>query len=106
VAGPDYSYSYGIGMESRLVAEHNAFTLPDGVQAGSVLKKWKEAPVTAADNYVNGRRTDLIAVHNAEVPGETLQSGAGWTPTLRTRVDSPRAVPTLVDHGAGAGRLR
>jgi pectate lyase len=106
VAGPDYSYSYGIGMESRLVAEHNAFTLPDGVQAGSVLKKWKEAPVTAADNYVNGRRTDLIAVHNAEVPGETLQSGAGWTPTLRTRVDSPRAVPALVDHGAGAGRLR
>jgi pectate lyase len=106
VAGPDHSYSYGIGMESRLVAEHNAFTLPDGVRAGSILKKWKEAPVTAADNYVNGRRTDLIAVHNAEVPGEMLQSGAGWTPTLRTRVDSPRAVPALVDHGAGAGHLR
>ncbi|MEV0981058.1 pectate lyase [Streptomyces sp. NPDC049915] len=106
VAGDGYSYSYGIGMESQLVAEHNAFTLPEGASAGRILKKWKEAPVTAADNYVNGRATDLIAVHNAEIPGETLASGAGWTPTLRTHVDPPRAVPGIVDHGAGAGKGR
>ncbi|MFJ8359437.1 polysaccharide lyase family 1 protein [Streptomyces sp. NPDC093984] len=104
VAGDGYSYSYGIGMESQLVAEHNAFTLRDGVGAGKILKKWKEAPVTAADNYVNGTLTDLIAVHNAEIPGETLQSGAGWTPTLRTEVDPARAVPGIVDHRAGAGK--
>jgi pectate lyase len=106
VAGDGYSYSYGIGMESQLVAEHNAFTLADGVDAATILKKWKEAPLTADDNYVNGTKTDLIAVHNAGVPDETLQSGAGWTPTLRTRVDSPKAVPGLVDHGAGAGKVR
>ncbi|WP_037824147.1 MULTISPECIES: pectate lyase family protein [unclassified Streptomyces] len=105
VAGDGYSYSYGIGMESQLVAEHNAFTLPAGVGAGSILKKWKEAPVTAADNHVNGVPTDLVAVHNAQVPGEILQSGAGWTPVLRTRVDRPQAVPDLVDHRAGAGHL-
>ncbi|WP_430382409.1 pectate lyase family protein [Streptomyces sp. P10-4] len=106
VAGAGHSYTYGIGMESQLVAEHNAFTLPDGVPAGTILKKWKDAPVTAADNHVNGRPTDLIAVHNAEVPGEILRSGAGWTPVLRTRVDRPQAVPGLVGHRAGAGRLR
>ncbi|WP_372500187.1 pectate lyase family protein [Streptomyces panaciradicis] len=106
VAGDGYSYSYGIGMESRLVAEHNAFTLPDAAKAGSILKKWKEAPLTADDNYVNGELTDLIAVHNAQVPTEVLQSGAGWTPTLRTRVDPARAVPGIVDHCAGAGKLR
>ncbi|MGX4692944.1 pectate lyase family protein [Streptomyces sp. JNUCC 63] len=106
VANTDYGYSYGIGMESRLVAEHNAFTLPRGVAAGKILKKWKEAPLTATDNYVNGKRTDLIAVHNAQVPDEILQSGAGWTPTLRTRIDHPRAVPGIVDHQAGAGHLR
>ncbi|MHC3468494.1 pectate lyase family protein [Streptomyces sp. 7R007] len=105
VAGDGYGYSYGIGMESQLVAEHNAFTLPDGVSAGSILKKWKEAPLTADDNYVNGEPTDLIAVHNAEVPTEILQSGAGWTPALRTRVDPATAVPGIVDHRAGAGRL-
>jgi pectate lyase len=106
VAGDGYGYSYGIGMESQLVAEHNAFTLPAGADAGHVLKKWKEAPVTADDNYVNGTLTDLIAVHNAEVPGEVLQSGAGWTPTLRTKVDPAQRVPGIVDHCAGAGRLR
>ncbi|MFJ7963990.1 polysaccharide lyase family 1 protein [Streptomyces sp. NPDC096324] len=105
VADSTYGYSYGIGMESQLVAEHNAFTLPDSVGAGLILKKWKEAPLTAADNYVNGVRTDLIAVHNAEIPAETLQSGAGWTPVLRTKVDAPRAVPGIVDHRAGAGRI-
>jgi pectate lyase len=105
VARDGYSYSYGIGMESQLVAEHNAFTLADGVSAGSVLKKWKDAPLTADDNWVNGVRTDLIAVHNAEVPGEILRSGAGWTPTLRTRVDPAPAVPGIVDRRAGAGHL-
>jgi pectate lyase len=101
-----YAYSFGIGAESQLVAEANSFTLPAGVGAGRILKKWKDSPVTAERNHVNGRAVDLVAVHNAEVPEETLRSGAGWTPTLRTRLDHPRAVPGLVVHRAGAGRLR
>ncbi|KPI07036.1 Pectate lyase [Actinobacteria bacterium OK074] len=106
VADATYGYSYGIGLESQLVAEHNAFTLPSGISAAKVLKKWSEAPVTADDNYVNGKLVDLIAVHNAEIPAETLQSGAGWTPTLRTKVDPAKAVPKIVDQGAGAGKAR
>ncbi|MFD7709966.1 polysaccharide lyase family 1 protein [Streptomyces sp. NPDC059786] len=106
VADASYAYSFGVGMESQLVAEKNAFTLPSGVSAATVLKKWKEAPVTADGNLVNGRPVDLIAVHNAEIPEETLQSGAGWTPTLRTHVDSPKAVPGVVGRGAGSGKLR
>jgi len=106
VAEPGYGYSYGIGLESQLVAEHNAFTVPAGISEATILKKWSEAPLTADDNYVNGELTDLIAVHNAGVPTEILQSGAGWTPTLRTEIDPARAVPYVVDHNAGAGRLR
>lgn len=105
VVGQNYVYSYGIGKESQLVAEHNAFTLPAGTSPAKILKRWIDSPLTAADNYVNGKRVDLIAVHNAEIPEETLQSGAGWTPTLRTKVDPPKAVPGIVDHRAGAGRI-
>lgn len=101
-----YQYSFGIGQESQLVAQNNAFTLPAEVSAGRILKKWKEAPVTAAANYVNGKRVDLIAVHNAEMPEEALASGAGWTPNLRTRVDNPRKLPALLAHRAGAGQSR
>ncbi|MGE6732832.1 pectate lyase, partial [Streptomyces sp. NPDC059900] len=101
-----YQYSFGIGQESQLVAQKNAFTLPAGVSAAKILKKWKDAPVTADANYVNGRRVDLIAVHNAELPEETLRSDAGWTPTLRTRVDDPRKLPKLLAREAGAGKRR
>ncbi|MFC9127485.1 polysaccharide lyase family 1 protein [Streptomyces sp. NPDC057099] len=104
--GQKWGYVYGIGKESRLVAEHNAFTLAQGISTGKILKKWNEAPVTASSNYVNGKAVDLIAVHNAEIPGETLQSGAGWTPTLRAGVDPAKRVPGIVDAGAGAGRVR
>ncbi|WP_069172213.1 pectate lyase family protein [Streptomyces griseus] len=102
--GAAYGYTYGIGAESHLVAEHNAFTVPAGLDKAAILKKWSESALTAEDNYVNGRRTDLIAAHNAGFPTAQLARGAGWTPELRTRIDHPRAVPALVDRGAGAGR--
>lgn len=100
-----FAYVFGVGASSQLYATDNAFSLPAGVSAAKTLKKWNEAPLTAGNNYVNGKLTDLIAVHNAEIPGETLQSGAGWTPALRTKVDSPRAVPGIVGSRAGAGKV-
>ncbi|WP_406389254.1 polysaccharide lyase family 1 protein [Streptomyces sp. NBC_00887] len=103
--GSAYGYSYGIGFESKLVAEHNAFSLGSGFDKATILKKWSESPLTADNNYVNGRKTDLIAVHNAGVPAEQLTVGAGWTPELRTKVDHPLVVPVLVALKAGAGRV-
>ncbi|SPF00662.1 pectate lyase family protein [Streptomyces sp. MA5143a] len=100
----DY-YVFGVGISSQLHATDNAITLPAGAKVGKVLKKWNESPLTAENNYVNGRLTDLIAVHNAEIPAETLRSGAGWTPTLRGKVDSPRAVPAILKARAGAGKV-
>ncbi|MEU0137741.1 polysaccharide lyase family 1 protein [Streptomyces sp. NPDC006296] len=102
--GSVYGYSYGIGAESKLVAESNAFTLGSGFDRARILKKWSESSLTAENNYVNGRKTDLIAVHNAGVPAERLTEGAGWTPTLRTGVSHPLVVPFLVGLGAGAGK--
>ncbi|CAM5698759.1 polysaccharide lyase family 1 protein [Streptomyces violaceorubidus] len=106
VASDDYAYSFGVGKESALVAEYNAFTLPAGVSPAKVLKRWNDSPLSAAHNRVNGRGVDLIAAHNAENPEVPLRTGAGWTPTLRTSVLPSLAVPFVVDHGAGAGRLR
>jgi pectate lyase len=100
-----FAYSLGIGIESQLVAEKNAFTVPAGVSAAKILKKWKDAPVTTSGNYVNGKYVDLLAVHNAEMPEETLRPDAGWTPALRTKVNDPRAVPFLVTVFAGAGKI-
>ncbi|MFC8918217.1 polysaccharide lyase family 1 protein [Streptomyces sp. NPDC057116] len=105
VVGSAYAYSLGVGFESRLYAEKNAFTLPTAVDAGRILKKWKDAPLTAVGNRVNGRAVDLVAAHNALNPSDTLRTGAGWTPALRTGVDDARAVPGLVRARAGAGKV-
>jgi pectate lyase len=103
--GQKYGYTFGIGIASHLYATHNAFSLPPGVSAAKTLKRWNDEPLTAENNYVNGKLTDLIVVHNAEIPEETLQSGAGWTPTLRAEVHPPQSIPWIVDHRAGAGRV-
>lgn len=102
----EFGYSLGVGNLSQLVAEDNAFSLPSSVDVGTVIKKWKGGTALTADgNYVNGVETDLLAVHNTNVPGELLGGDAGWTPTLRTAVDAPADVPGIVACHAGAGRL-
>ncbi|MFD8570975.1 polysaccharide lyase family 1 protein [Streptomyces sp. NPDC059639] len=106
VANADYGYSFGIGFKSQLYAEKNAFTLPHGVGAGSILYRWNDYPVTAKGNVVNGVGTDLIAAYNTANAAAPLRSGAGWTPELRLRVDPAKAVSRVVAQGAGAPRLR
>jgi pectate lyase len=102
----EFGYSLGVGYQSQLVAEANAFTLPDGVDVGTVIKKWNGGTALTADgNYVNGVETDLLAVHNTNVPSEPLGGDAGWTPTLRPVVDAAADVPAIVACHAGSGRL-
>ncbi|WP_329115431.1 pectate lyase family protein [Streptomyces sp. NBC_01465] len=105
-ADQEYTYSIGVGVNSQIVAEANAFTLPAGIGADRVLYKWKGAGLTAAGNYVNGRATDVLAAYNTANPTALLGGDAGWVPALRTKVDSAKNVPCTVDREAGAGKLR
>ncbi|MEV0096267.1 pectate lyase [Streptomyces sp. NPDC050738] len=105
-ADQEYTYSIGVGVNSQIVAEANAFTLPAGIGADRVIYKWKGTGLTASGNYVNGRATDVLAAYNAANPTALLGADAGWVPTLRTKVDSAKNVPCTVDKGAGAGKLR
>ncbi|WP_129838996.1 pectate lyase [Streptomyces sp. RFCAC02] len=105
--GAAYGYSFGIGIESALVAEYNAFTLPDGLGAADTVHRWTPGTsMTARGNWVNHRPADLVAAHNAANPDAPLGDDAGWRPELRRQVTHPVAVPFVVDHWAGAGRLR
>ncbi|WUG35993.1 pectate lyase [Streptomyces sp. NBC_00459] len=100
-----YVYSLGVGYQSQLVAEANAFTVPRSIGLGKVIKSWSGTSLTVRQNYVNGVETDLLTLHNESFPSEHLDDGAGWAPTLRLRVDSPSAVPRIVCRHAGAGRI-
>ncbi|WP_097229391.1 pectate lyase family protein [Streptomyces zhaozhouensis] len=105
-AGARYGYSWGIGKESALVAEHNAFTLPEEITPDRVMHQWTaDTALTENGNVVNGEPVDLLDAYRAANPDNTLGDDAGWTPTLRPEVDDPCALPALLDDRAGAGRL-
>lgn len=99
-----YSYSLGVGVQSAIVAEHNAFTLPATIKPAQVIKYWKGTAIRTHGNLVNGVPVDLRAAHN-EAYDPDLSGDVGWTPSLRTTVHRPGAVPRLVGAFAGAGRL-
>ncbi|MEB8339007.1 pectate lyase family protein [Streptomyces endophyticus] len=101
VADADYAYSFGIGFESQLYAEKNAFTLPKGTDAGSVLHRWNDSPLTASGNQVNGSPVDLVAAYNTTHADAPLREATGWKPSLRRDVDPVRSVPRVVARGAG-----
>ncbi|MGP4113812.1 pectate lyase family protein [Streptomyces sp. 4N509B] len=106
-AGSDFGYTWGIGFEAQLVAEHNAFSLPAEIDPAEVIHRWSpNTAMTESGNIVNGRRVDLLGAYNEANPEALLGDDAGWVPELRTRVDSPWAVPGRVQANAGAGELR
>jgi pectate lyase len=101
-ADSGYIYSWGVGVESQIVAEHNFVQLGNGVPTDLVIHYWKGTRITARDNQVNFRTVDLLAAFNAANPTTPLTGDAGWTPTLRTRVDPPALLPFTVGLLAGA----
>lgn len=103
-SGADYIYSLGVGVQSAIVAENNAFTVPAGLDPATIVHYWKGTAIHTAGNEVNGAPVDLLAAYNAEFDPD-LSSDAGWTPTLRTAVQPARAVPHLVTAQAGAEHL-
>ncbi|UED83528.1 pectate lyase family protein [Streptomyces profundus] len=105
-AGVPYGYSWGIGIESALVAEYNAFTLPAEITPDRAIYQWTaNTGMTEHGNRVNGRSVDLLGAFQAANPEHTLGDDAGWRPELRRVVHHPLLLPLLLDIHAGAGRL-
>jgi pectate lyase len=102
-----FIYALGVGVQSKIFAESNAFDL-GAVDPAAVLFDWGGTTLTARNNALlaNHRLTpvDLIAVYNAAHDPD-FGTDAGWTPTLHTRIHPVAAVPVLVSVLAGAGRL-
>jgi pectate lyase len=104
-----YSYSIGVGIQSQIHAENNFFVRSADVPAGNLIKFWKGTRLTAIGTLVKvgsqpARPVDLVAEHNA-LNDPDFEPDAGWTPTLRNRVDATADVPRIVNTSAGARKL-
>jgi len=104
-----YSYSLGVGVESSLYAENNYFLRSADVPNGNLIHYWKGTRITAVGSLVRvgsqpAQPVDLVAAYNAAYDPDLLPD-AGWTPTLRLRLDPTAQTPTIVNATAGARRL-
>ncbi|MFF6876304.1 polysaccharide lyase family 1 protein [Streptomyces sp. NPDC012474] len=105
--GTPFRYSLGVGTESALYAENNAFTTPGHVEAADLVKSWNGTALHQSGTLFNGYPVDLLAIHNAyNSAGERdLTADVGWRPTLHTKIDSAVRADREVARGAGAGRI-
>jgi pectate lyase len=95
-----FEYSLGIGFESRLVAEHNAWEAGEGITPAALVSVKKGVRLAGQGNLFNGRPVDL-----AEAARSPLSREAGWQPTLHGRIDPAEEAGRRVRAEAGVGRL-
>lgn len=97
-----YQYSFGVGVQSHLWAEANAFTLSSDVDPAKIIAHWNGTEITTIDNTINGRKVDLRAAYNAGAPAtKQLAADTTWQPVLRTRVHPAQAVPAILKGNVG-----
>jgi pectate lyase len=97
-----FGYVFGVGYDSHIWAEANAFTFSPSVKQERVIKHWKGQAITTIGNVINGKKVDLLAAYNANA-SETLQlvTDTSWQPTLRTKVHAAQAIPALLKNRVG-----
>ncbi|SKC45958.1 pectate lyase family protein [Krasilnikoviella flava] len=103
----EFQYFWGAGKESSLVLENNALRLAPGVDPARAVGAYGGTMLREAGTLVNGRPVDVVGAFNSTAAAP-LADDARWTPSdhYRYRLLPARAVPAVVDAGAGAGVLR
>ena len=105
VDGPyPYGYSLGIGHQSRIYSERNAWVTPPTVRSAQLLRVLKGNRFFDNGSTHNGLAVGLLEVLRTTYPGVNWVADVGWTPSLFLAMDSVSDVPSRVRAGAGAGR--
>lgn len=98
----DFAYSLGVGIQSRIVAESNAWELPAGIAPSQLIRRLKgSALADRGGNRLNGRPVVLTA--------EGLSADVGWRPedvydTTVLRSAVPNRLVEQIRAGAGPRR--
>jgi len=98
---PSYQYSWGVGVESAIFAQNNAFRLR-GVTPDQIIRRFNGTKIGVSGTVINApdNVVDVLAAYNA-VNTPPLLPDPGWTPTLFTSMDPAGSVPALVTCVAG-----
>ncbi|MGH8175012.1 MAG: pectate lyase family protein [Steroidobacter sp.] len=95
----NYSYSWGVGIESAIYAEENFFVANRSFSVDQIIERFNGTALSASGTLVVGPRVrnpvDVIAAWNA-VNDPDLGFDAGWTPTLDHQLLPAWTTPILV----------
>ena len=100
-----YGYSLGVGVNSRIYSERNAFEMPAGIGAQRLVRWLRGSSFFDQGSLLNGQAVDLLAGLRAANPAAQLSAEVGWQPTLVGPLDSASELPTRIRANAGAGQL-
>lgn len=100
-----YEYSWGVGVESSIIARQNTFELAAGVEAADIIHGWGGTGIDAAGTWVNGRETDVLAAYNAAHPEAPLTGVVAGTAGPHGVIQPADLARQAVESWAGAGRL-
>ena len=98
-----YAYSVGVGHESRVFSEANAWELPPSIKPAQIVRVLKGQRFFDRGSLLNGQPVDLLAAVNVG-RSEPLSADVGWQPSLHAPTDPADQVAARVRAGAGAGR--
>lgn len=100
-----YLYSWGVGLQSAIYAQNNAFELAEPYSAADIIDNLGGTAIHEEGSYVNRRPVDVLAAYNA-VNDPDFNGDVGWVPQVYGPIDRTTAVATLVRRGAGARLTR
>jgi pectate lyase len=101
---PTYGYSWGVGIESAIVAQNNFFKTDKTITPDRFISRLNGAAIFEEGTHVNGtpetNLVDVVAAWNA-VNDPDLVETVGWTPTLFLELEPTKKVPSSVQNDAG-----
>lgn len=99
-----YAYSLGLGHQSSVISERNAWVTPPGVRADQLLRVLKGNRFSDSGSTHNGLAVDLLAALRTAHPGVNWAADMGWMPSQFLAMDGVSEVPVRLRRQAGAGR--
>lgn len=105
VTSPElYQYSWGVGVESSIIARNNAFELEEGVSAAQIIRNFGGTGIDEEGTWVNGRQVNVLDAYNAANPHAGLSPDVSGTSGPHLPIEPAAAVRERVERYAGSGQ--
>lgn len=107
VSNPDhYQYSWGVGVESSIIARNNSFELAAGIPPAQIIQNFGGTGIDEEGTWVNGRHVNVLATYNSANPATSLAPEVSGLPGPHLPIEPAPAAKNRVERGAGSGLLR